>query len=93
MVFRHDTCNFIAEACRDIRDRTPNQSRYLIILKGFNLIHLNEKEVDRMVKKNDWSLEFGKRIPINFNKMIFTDVILPVTFDNGVWVLMSWNFE
>ena len=57
------------------------------------MIHLNDLEVDRMVKKNDWSMEFDKRIPIKFNKMIFTDVILPVTFDNGVWVLMSWNFE
>jgi hypothetical protein len=46
-----------------------------------------------MVKKNDWSMEFGKRIPIKFNKMIFTDVILPETFYNDVRVLMSWNFE
>ncbi len=27
MVFRHDTCNFIAEACRDIRDRLLDQTR------------------------------------------------------------------
>ena len=46
-----------------------------------------------MVKKNEWSVEVEKRIPIKFNNLIFADVILPVTFDNGIWVLMSWNFE
>jgi len=62
-------------------------------LKGFNLIHLNDLEVDRMVKKNDWGEEVEKRIPLKFDKMMFADVILPVTFNNGIWVLMSWNFE
>ena len=57
------------------------------------MIHLNDMEVDRMVKKNDWSVEVEKRIPIKFNKLIFADVILPVTFDIDIWVLMSWNFE
>ena len=53
--FRVDTCNFVAEACRDIRDRITDKSRGLIILKCFNLIDLNLKEVDKMTKKIDWS--------------------------------------
>ena len=57
------------------------------------MIHLNDLEVDRMVKKNDWGEEVEKRIPLKFDKMMFADVILPVTFNNGIWVLMSWNFE
>ena len=62
-------------------------------MKGFNLIHLNDMEVDRMVKKNDWGVEVEKRIPFKFDKMLFADVILPVTFNNGIWVLITWNFE
>ena len=46
-----------------------------------------------MVKKNDWGEEVKKRIPLKFDKTMFADVILPVTFNNGIWVLMSWNFE
>ena len=45
-----------------------------------------------MTKKVDWSKEITKRIGINFNSNLYTDVILPVAF-NDTWVLMSWNFE
>ena len=47
-------------------------------------MHLNDLEVDRMVKKNDWGEEVKKRIPLKFDKMMFADVILPVTFNNGI---------
>jgi hypothetical protein len=56
-------------------------------------MHLNDLEVDRMVKKNDWGVEIEKRIPFKFDKMMFADVVLPVTFNNGIWVLITWNFE
>jgi hypothetical protein len=57
------------------------------------LIHLNDLEVDRMVVKNDWGVEIEKKIPTNFDKMMFADIILPITFNNGIWVMMTWNFE
>ena len=90
--FRVDTCNFVAEACRDIRDRIFDKSRNLLILKCFNLTELNIKEVDRLSNKVDWVKEIIKRLGIKVNSRIYTDVILPVTF-NDTWVLMSWNFE
>ena len=64
----------------------------MIILKCFNLIELNAKEVDKMSKKVDWNKEMTKRIGIKFNSSLYMDVILPVAF-NDTWVLMSWNFE
>ena len=45
-----------------------------------------------MSKKVDWNKEITKRIGIKFNHSLYTDVILPVAF-NDTWVLMSWNFE
>ena len=90
--FRVDTCNFVAEACKDIRDRIFDKSRNLLILKCFNLTELNVKEVDRLSNKVDWVKEIIKRLGMKVNSKIYTDVILPVTF-NDTWVLMSWNFE
>ena len=90
--FRIDTCNFVAEACRDIRDRITDKSRNLLILKYFNLTELNIKEVDRLTNKVDWIKEIIKRLGTKVNSSVYTDVILPVMF-NDTWVLMSWNFE
>jgi hypothetical protein len=90
--FRVDTCNFVAEACKDIRDCIADRSRNLLILRCFNLTELSVKEVDRLSNKVEWVKEIIKRLGMKVNSKIYTDVILPVTF-NDTWVLMSWNFE
>ena len=90
--FRVDTCNFVAEACRDIRNCIADKSRNLLILKCFNLTELNVKEVDRLSDKVNWIKEIIKRIDKKSDSSIYTDVLLPVTF-NDTWVLLSWNFE
>jgi hypothetical protein len=45
-----------------------------------------------MANKGKWSIEIGKRLGKNFNYDVFSDVILPVTF-NQHWVLLILNFE
>ena len=65
--YRADTCDLIAEACRDIRKTFSKEERGLLILKSFNLIHLSDKEVRKMVKQGHWEDEIVKRIADNFN--------------------------
>ena len=90
--YRADTCDLIAEACRDIRKTFSKEERGLLILKSFNLIHLNDKEVKRMVGQGHWEDEIVKIIGGNINEKYYTDMILPIAFD-GVWVLMTFNYE
>ena len=42
--------------------------------------------------KTDWGVEFDKKVGNNFNKQQYTDVIMPIAF-NDIWVLMIWKFE
>ena len=48
--YRSDTWDLEAEACRDLRKTFPKDGRGLLILKSFNLIQLNTKEVRRMIR-------------------------------------------
>jgi hypothetical protein len=56
--------------------------RNLIILKTFEIDALNTLIADNMATKGKWSIEIGKRLGKNFNYDVFSDVILPVTFEN-----------
>jgi hypothetical protein len=91
-VFREDTAGWIAAVCRDIRSQLKNPERELIILKGYLLKELNEKEVSRMISQGTWSDEVAKRLGKKFNFKVFADIILPVKC-GAHWVLIACNFE
>jgi hypothetical protein len=84
--------NNVAYVCREIRGQVDEPRRNLIILKTFEIDALNTLTADNMALKGKWSVEIGKRLGKNFNYNVFSDIILPVTFEKH-WVILILNFE
>jgi hypothetical protein len=89
---REGDANNVSCVCREIRGCVDQPKRNLIILKTFEIDALNTVNADNMANKGKWSVEIGKRLGKNFNYDAFSDVILPVTFNQN-WVLLILNFE
>jgi hypothetical protein len=90
--YKEGDANNVSCICREIRGCVKEPKRNLIILKTFEIDALNTLNADNMANKGKWGIEIGKRLGKNFNYDVFSDVVLPVTFNQN-WVILILNFE